>query len=503
MRALWAIPFTVTLAASGCATPTLIPWEPPAIWKPDQALSPPPLPAAPPVKVVDATQFATEIVQQTEANAPATVTPTPAQSASTIPPAASLAPPTTLPSSTETLLPDLNLDKATESKDPSFKLRGRVEADSVSVTQSPKDKALFGDFQDAVGFRRLRLGSEGTAGDMTRWVAEIDFAGGNVAVKDAFVAVNNLPILQEVRVGHMAEPFSLEGQTRSIWFPFTERSPIFTFDPARNWGVGIFSFTEDKTWVLQAGLFKTGTDSSGTDVGDGNDLAGTGRLVWVPWYNDANDSLQMLHIGGAASLRNAKDGTVTFNQGPQSSLLQSGSDNPRTPFVPSVSIPADHYQLYNLQSALVLGPLSFEAEWNATRVEQIGGGPVVLSGWYVQASYFLTGEHRNYNREAGTFWEPTVRRPFVCKDGSATARGPGAWELAARLAYLDFDSPNLPRGSNGQPVGTRTTTLTIGLNWYLNDNVRIMLDWVHDIPDFPPFGSSTADQFTVRTAVFW
>jgi phosphate-selective porin OprO/OprP len=86
---------------------------------------------------------------------------------------------------------------------------------------------------------------------------------------------------------------------------------------------------------------------------------------------------------------------------------------------------------------------------------------------------------------------------------AAVAQGPGAWELSARLAYLDFDSPNLPRGSNGLPVGTRTTTITLGLNWYLNDNARVMLDWVHAIPTLAPFGSSTADLVTVRTAVFW
>jgi phosphate-selective porin OprO/OprP len=387
---------------------------------------------------------------------------------------------------------------------PAIKLRGRIEADAITVTQSPKDKALFGDFQDAVGFRRARIGAEGTAGEQTRWVAEFDFAGGNVALKDAFLAVNHLPYLREVRVGHLSEPFSLEGMIRSVWFPFTERSPAFTFDPARNWGVGIFSYTDDQRLFVQAGAFKSGTDNTGTDIGDGNDLAYTARVVGLPWYEETDDSLHLLHVGGAVSQRHAKDNTVSFNQGPQSSLLQSGSDNPRTPFLPAVSIPANQYQLYNLQSALVLGPLSFQAEWDATRVEQIGGGPVVLSGWYVQASYFLTGEHRNYNREVGTFWEPTVRRPFVCTDRpGGIAQGPGAWEVSARLAYLDFDSPNLPRGPDGLPVGTRTTTITLGLNWYLNDNARIMVDWVHAIPTFPPFGSSTADLVTVRSAVFW
>jgi phosphate-selective porin OprO and OprP len=389
-------------------------------------------------------------------------------------------------------------------KDPDFKLRGRIEADAITVSQSPKDKAQFGDFQNAVGFRRARLGSEGTAGEQTRWVAEVDFAGGNVALKDAFLAVNHLPVLREVRVGHIAEPFSLEGMIRSVWFPFTERSPAFTLDPARNWGVAVFSYTDDQRLFVQAGAFRSGTNNTGTDVGDGNDWAYTARVAGLAWYEECGDSLSLLHVGGVASQRYAKDNTVTFNQGPQSSLLQSGTDSPRTPFVPTVSIPANQYQLYNLQAAVVLGSLSFQAEWNATRVEQIGGGPVVLSGWYVFASYFLTGEHRNYNREVGTFWEPTVRRPFACTDRPGQiGQGPGAWELTARLAYLDFDSPNLPLGPNGLPVGTRETTITVGLNWYLNDNARIMLDWVHAIPVLPPFGSSTADLFTVRSAVFW
>ena len=387
--------------------------------------------------------------------------------------------------------------------EPAFKLRGRIEADALSVTQSPKDKALFGNFENAVGFRRARLGAEGTAGEQTRWVTEFDFAGGDVRLRDAFLAVNRLPVLREVRVGHFKEPFTLEGQDRSVSFPFTERSPAFTFDPVRTWGVGAFSYTDDRRLFVQAGAFKSGTDNSGTDVGDGNDLAYTARVVGLPWYAEAGNSLSLLHVGGAASQRYARDDTVTFNQGPQSSLVQGGTDNPRTPFAPTVALAAHQYQLYNLQAAVVLGPLSVQAEWTGTRVEQLGGGPVALHGWYVLAGYFLTGEHRTYDREFGTLAGPDVRHPFACTAGTAVARGPGAWELAARLGYLDFDSPNLPRGPNGLPVGTRTPTLTLGVNWYLNDNARVMLDWVHAIPDLPPFGSSTADLFTVRSAIYW
>jgi phosphate-selective porin OprO/OprP len=481
----------VMLVVCGCATPRVVPWDAPNPWKTDPGLSPPAT-LPPPISPSSGTQFASDVVLPAGATDPTPAAPAPP------------APQPTEPPKSDPPAVGANVSETQTSKDPNFKLRGRIEADSVTVNQSPKDKVLFGDFQDAVGFRRLRLGAEGTAGEMTRWVAEIDFAGGDVAVKDAYLAVNHLPYLREVRVGHMLEPFSLEGQISSNTFPFTERSSAFTLDPTRNWGVGVFSYTDDRRLFVQAGVFKSGTDSTGTDVGDENDLAYTARVVYLPWYEESEDSLRLLHIGGAASQRYAKNDTVTFNQGPQSSLLQSGSDNPRTPFAPSVAIPADQYQLYNLQSALILGPLAFQAEWNGTRVEQIGGGPVILDGWYAQASYFLTGEHRNYNREVGTIGFPTVRRPFVCADGTTTiAQGPGAWEVSVRFAYLNFDSSNLPKGSNGLPVGTRSTTITVGLNWYLNNNARFMLDWVHDIPVFPPFGSSTADTFTVRTAVFW
>jgi phosphate-selective porin OprO/OprP len=395
-------------------------------------------------------------------------------------------------------------EPTTTSSAPSIRLRGRVEADAIFASQNPKDKLLFGNFENAVGFRRARLGAEGDVAEQTRWVAEFDFAGGNIAFKDVFVAINKLPVVREIRVGHQAEPFSLEGFTRSVWFPFTERSPAYTFDPARNWGVAIYSYDDDQRIFFQAGAFRSGTDNNtGNDIGDGNDMAYTGRLVFMPIYEDSEDSLYLLHVGGAASQRYPKNNTVRFNQGPQSTLLQT-SDNPVIPFEPSISIPSTQYQLYNLQAALVLGPLSFQAEWNATNVTQIGGGPVFLQGAYVFGSLFLTGEHREYNREIGTFWMPHVNSPFMCTDDSKTiGQGPGAWELTARWAWLDFDSPNLQPQPNGLKVGNRVTTWTFGINWYLNDRVRLMFDYVHAIPMDANFGPSIADIFTIRTAIFW
>ncbi len=384
-----------------------------------------------------------------------------------------------------------------------FKVRGRIEADEITGTQDRKDQLLYGNFGNVVGFRRARLGAEGDVGEQTRWVAEFDFAGGVVAFRDMYMAVNKLPWLREVRVGNMREPFSLEGYTSSRWFSFTERSPANALDPTRNWGVGFFSYSDDERIVVQAGAFRSGTNSTGTDVGDDNDMAFTGRLTGLPWYEENGDCVDLFHIGGAFSQRYAKNDVVTFQQGPQSSLLQTG-DNPLIPFVPNITVPANQSQLFNLQAALVLGPLSFQAEWEGTRIEQIGGGPVFLQGGYVFASYFITGEHREYDKQLGTFGETHVRSPFVCMEGEDNlARGPGAWELTARWAYLNFDSPNLALAPNGLKVGNSLTTLTLGVNWYLSNNARLMFNYVRAIPVDPNFGSSSADSFTIRTAIFW
>jgi phosphate-selective porin OprO/OprP len=395
-------------------------------------------------------------------------------------------------------------DRPAAAASTTVKLRGRIEADAITVSQSPRNKAVFGDFENAVGFRRARLGAEGTAGEQARWVAEFDFAGGDVAFKNVFVAVRRLPAVGEVRVGHFVEPFSLEGQTPSTVFPLAERSPGFALDPARNWGVGAFSHSADERLTAQVGVFRSGTDNTGTDAGDGTDLAVTARVTGLPWLDESGDGPRLLHVGGAVSQRYPKDDTIAFTSGPQSSLLQSNTDNPLSLFVRDLAIPATQTQLLNLQSALVLGPLSLQAEWTGQRVDQIGGSPVLFQAAYVLASYFLTGEHRAYDRAYGTFGGPKVRSPFVCTDGpGGVGAGPGAWELTARLAWLDLSDPDLPPGANGLAVGGRLTTLAVGVNWHLTDTARLMLNYVHAMPAAPLFGSSTADTVTVRTAVFW
>ncbi len=116
-------------------------------------------------------------------------------------------------------------DDETEQK-PVFQLRGRINADTVIVNQSTRNRAIIGDVEDATGFRRARLGAQGYIGEQVNWVAEFDFAGGIIAFKDVWIGVDELPVVRRVRLGHQREPFSLEGYESSNYFPFVERAAI-------------------------------------------------------------------------------------------------------------------------------------------------------------------------------------------------------------------------------------------------------------------------------------
>jgi phosphate-selective porin OprO/OprP len=377
---------------------------------------------------------------------------------------------------------------------------GRMEIDATLVNQTARDKAIIGDIENATGFRRARLGAEGKAGDAIHWQAEFDFAGGDIVFRNVLVAIQKVPVLREVRIGHFREPFSLEGQTSSNYFDFTERSPANALDPARNWGIGFITCNDSERVTFAGGAFRSGSNRAGDDFGDDNDMAYTFRLTGLPWFADEQ---RYMHVGAAFSQQFPPNDVVTFNQGARNSLLQP-DDNPLVPFIPNIAIPANQLQRYNVQWATVIGSLSFQAEWNAAYIDQIGGGPVLLHGGYVSGTWFLTGEHRNYMTRYGTFGMTRVLRPvFAFSGDDDRPHGCGAWELVCRLAYLDFDSPNIPRAPTGLLVGNRLTTATFGVNWLLNDRMRFLADYVHAVPVDPNFGPSGADAFFLRCAVFW
>src|SRR5688572_17264037 len=65
--------------------------------------------------------------------------------------------------------PTVNPSRPADAK-PVVELRGRVEADALAPVQGLANRLAVGDFLNATGFRRARLGAEGTFGEHFRWV---------------------------------------------------------------------------------------------------------------------------------------------------------------------------------------------------------------------------------------------------------------------------------------------------------------------------------------------
>lgn len=374
---------------------------------------------------------------------------------------------------------------------PSILWTGQFQADVLRSSQNPLNRDEYGDIPDGAAFRRARIGVLGEYG-LTEYRIEVDFAmRGRPSFLDVFGGVHDLPILGRVRAGHFFEPFSLERITSNRFVTFLERSlPDGPFAPARNLGVmaqNTWGSDQNGTWAL--GVFRSESDVFGDDVDeDGLDdarIAVTGRVTWLPYYDETTGS-RYLHLGFAHSSRMTKNNSVQFRSQPEARL---GAAEPNVPwFVDTGAIPADFFQLYGWEFALIEGPFSVQAEYVLTPVYTVAplGGTALLQGGYVTMCYFLTGEHRPYVRDLGVFGRVMPKRDFVSVNGKETSFGPGAWEVALRVSHLDMN--------NGPVQGGQLTDFTVGLNWYLNPYFRVSSNYIHAAPA----GRGSADLFAMR-----
>ena len=157
------------------------------------------------------------------------------------------------------------------------------------------------------------------------------------------------------------------------------------------------------------------------------------------------------------------------------------------------------------------GPFSLQGEWafataldttgtlGTTNGTPTGTAPVIrfpsqnlnFNGGYLLASYFLTGENRGYDNRLGRLASNYIaggpRTPFwfVRGENGGLDRGIGAWELAARVSYLNLN--------DGPVEGGVMVGATAGINWYLTNNVKIQFEYQYDRRESLPPGTIPGD----------
>lgn len=418
------------------------------------------------------------------------------------------------------------------SSDGTFKthLGGTAQLDFISPQSQASGITIPGGAgthttSDSTNFRRLRMRADGTMYGTIDWVSEFDFAGfvqntaggvgGNTNLADnglrsfgntpgvvyqqggnsmnviqptlVWMTFKEIPVIGNLRVGNQQDWLSIEHITSARYLDFMERAPImdaFT-GPNNNGytpGVSIFNTTPDKNLGLQLGIYKNNAYDSGYSFNVGNAFTYGGRALWVPYYDEESDGRYMVHTALGSEYRTF-DTDLPANQLGENVRLRSRGDlrivsATLTPnFADTGNFFALGQTLINPEFAMVWGPWTFQTEYmaswfNGTRTQQgsqeLGG--VFFSGGYAEVLYFLTGEHKSYNRQTGLFNQVVPLNNFnlsQCKYG--------AWQFGARYDWMDLNS-GLIRGGLNQNG-------TIGLNWFLNPNIRFQFNSVFSYID--------------------
>ena len=339
----------------------------------------------------------------------------------------------------------------TADKDFSLKLGGRIYNDWGLMNGDSDVESSVGDLEDGTEFRTARLYAAGTIYGNVDYKIQFDFAKTTNEFKDVYLGIRDFPI-GYLKMGHFKEPFGLEEQTSSRFITFMERSLANTFAPGRNTGFMLSSTAYDKRATWAAGIFRN-TGTWGEDSTEGGYNL-TGRVTALPWYEDKGNRL--FHVGAAYSFRNPED-TVQYATEPEAHLAPD--------FVDTTALTSNRAGVLGLESALVYGPFSLQAEYMFADVDDSSSSSdLSFDGFYIQASYFLTGEQRNYKTSTGAFDRV---RP---KENYHYGAGRGAWEVAARYSQIDLNDDSVSGGE--------LKDLTLGLNWYLNPNMRMMWNYI-------------------------
>jgi phosphate-selective porin OprO/OprP len=127
-------------------------------------------------------------------------------------------------------------------------------------------------------------------------------------------------------------------------------------------------------------------------------------------------------------------------------------------------------------------------------------------GWYVNLSYWLTGE-RDFAGNGFQGYSTIV--PNNPLHVAKRQYGPGAWQVAAQFAELNIGRGDFDHGFINPTLYTnRLDQLMVGLNWWPNKYTRMSFDWVwtylnNPIPINGPNPVGTFNTFWVRAAMFF
>lgn len=401
-------------------------------------------------------------------------------------------------------------DAAKNNRYPNVTVNGVFQADVGFFNQDAASVSSFGDIQDGADFRRARLSAKGAVSETVNYMMQFDFAfPGRPTFTDVWMEMVDLPILGNFRIGQWKQPFSLEVVSSFRYTTFMERSVLFQpFTPFRHLGMGFYDHSDDLNSTWAASGFRSGQDQFGDSISNDGGWGTAERVTWLPWYDEQSGGAAYLHLGLGHFYSNPPNDTFNFRTIPEffvgehgggavgtSGQALPGAVNGTPFFVKTGPLTMNQYNVFGTELLAVRGPFSLQSEFMVAKVDQFNGKTATLPGAYAQVGYFLTGEHRPYDRKAGAIDRVIPLENFfrVRTVDDEIGNGRGAWEIAARVSFIDLNDANVRGG--------QLTDFTAGLNWYWNPYSKFVVNYIHALADDPTFGQSNTNIYAARAQI--
>jgi len=331
--------------------------------------------------------------------------------------------------------------------------------------------------------------SDGFGGTGAAGATAVGFlpGGGTSGIENAYLSYTGLKPFggkMAIEAGVMDIAWTMDESTSSNDIMFMERASSGII--AQNIAAGDFRSAIGTRWwndQLWMGAYVTGpttgqihSASSVSPPGTSEQYGAVARIAGNPISGNGYS----VHIGADAEW---------LIQPPRNLVTQAQtltlSDRPELRIDPTTLISTgaianvSSAQVYGVEAAATYGPFIAQGEYywfNVDRTANTGLPPVgatslKFDGGYAQVGYVLTGENRAYNAASAAYGGVKPANPF-----SLTGGGWGAWEIAGRVSQMNL---NDQLASAAGIAGGRQTIYTAALNWYVNNNVRFMLDYLH------------------------
>ncbi len=317
---------------------------------------------------------------------------------------------------------------------------------------------------DRVDVRGIRFGILGTINFEKPWtyVGMVSLNSltkdYNSTVTDKFTlydAMVGIPLWGEygrMQIGKMKAPISMERIMGMVFEQVMERpTHLDALLDSRSIGIDFSDMIFDQRFTWKIGAFNNWLDKDNLSFWEANQEV-VGRVTAVAYEDEKKEHL--LHLGAGYRYVDIREGTVQYAVGPEQWFVD--------PWVDTGNFVAEASHTINLEMSYLDGPLWLASEYTSVSVDAPQFGNPTFSGYHVAANYFLTGEHRGYNKRKGI-----VRRITPILDFSNG--GLGAIEISARYSTLDL--------TDGAIEGGKIDIGSLGFVWHPRRDTQFHMQW--------------------------